>query len=146
MEDSGIDAAMMDVIGAQETITQVYHLSAAWTTSSARWKIWWRRASSVPHIVLGLHYGAFSVNGRAGNAAPPPAVSVVLVVVMPFYAPAHRPFGVPDSLEVAVFFSTRGRPCRISRCCSAVHARRSGQGRDRYLCTDGRPERHRASC
>ena len=30
--------------------------------------------------------------------------AVVLVVVMPFYAPAHRPFATPDPREVGAFF------------------------------------------
>ena len=33
-----------------------------------------------------------------------PPSAVVLVVAMPFYAPAHRSFAVPDSLQVGRFF------------------------------------------
>ena len=58
MEAAGIDVAMTDVIGAQETIRDVYHLDrpvadfeatlAALTATSME---------VVPHIVIGLHYG-----------------------------------------------------------------------------------------
>ncbi|MFZ5529764.1 MAG: radical SAM protein, partial [Pseudomonadota bacterium] len=106
MEDAGIDAAMMDVIGSQDTITQVYHLRrsvddferslAALVTT---------RMKVVPHIVIGLHYGnllgewnALEMIHRHLPAA------VVLVVVMPFYAPKNRPFRTPDSAEVGRFF------------------------------------------
>ncbi|BAN34643.1 radical SAM protein [Sulfuricella denitrificans skB26] len=106
MEDSGIDAAMMDVIGAQETITQVYHLKRSVDDFERSLEnLVATRLKVVPHIVLGLHYGhllgervALEMLRRHQPAA------VVLVVVMPFYAPAHQPFGVPDSLEVGRFF------------------------------------------
>jgi len=106
MEDSGIDAAMMDVIGAQETITQVYHLKRSVDDFERTLEnLVATRLKVVPHIVLGLHYGRFlgeRVALEMLRRHQPSAV--VLVVVMPFYAPAHRPFGVPDSLEVGRFF------------------------------------------
>ncbi|WP_333839185.1 radical SAM protein [Pelomicrobium sp.] len=106
MEDSGIDAAMMDVIGAQDTIRQVYHLrrdvedfeaSLACLTETS--------LKVVPHIVIGLHYGRLLGEWNALEMLkrhPPDAL--VLVVVMPFYAPAHRPFVTPDPKEVGAFF------------------------------------------
>ena len=106
MEDSGIDAAMMDVIGAQETITQVYHLKRSVDDFERTLEsLVATRLKVVPHIVLGLHYGHFlgeRVALEMLRRHKPSAV--VLVVVMPFYASAHRPFGVPDSLEVGRFF------------------------------------------
>ena len=42
MEDASIDVAMMDVIGAQDTLTQVYHLRRNVDDLSARSNIWWR--------------------------------------------------------------------------------------------------------
>lgn len=106
MEDSGIDAAMMDVIGAQDTIRQVYHLrrgvedfeaSLAYLTETS--------LKVVPHIVIGLHYGRLLGEWNALEMLKrhlPDAL--VLVVVMPFYAPAHRPFATPDPKEVGAFF------------------------------------------
>ena len=37
MEAAGVDVAMMDVIGAQETIRDVYHLDRPVPTSRRRW-------------------------------------------------------------------------------------------------------------
>lgn len=106
MEDSGIDAAMMDVIGSQDTISRVYHLrrnvadferSLECLTATA--------LKVVPHIVIGLHYGkllgewnALEIVRRHRPAA------LVLVAVMPFYAPAGRPFATPDPHQVGQFF------------------------------------------
>lgn len=107
MEDAGIDVAMMDVIGAQDTIARVYHLKrevgefeaglAALTATSMR---------VVPHIVIGLHYGRMLGEWRALEMLQrhvPDAV--VLVVVMPFYAGDARPFEVPGSAETGAFMA-----------------------------------------
>lgn len=88
MEAAGVDTAMMDVIGAQETIGEVYHLErdvddfertlAALCSTSME---------VVPHIVVGLHYGLIKGETNALDIVSRHAIhSLVLVVVMPFYA------------------------------------------------------------
>lgn len=106
MEECGIDAAMMDVIGAQETITQVYHLRRAVDDFERGLEcLIATRLKVVPHIVIGLHYGRMLGERRALEMVKRhlPA-ALVLVVVMPFYAPKKRPFATPDSREVGGFF------------------------------------------
>jgi lipoyl synthase len=106
MEDSGIDAAMMDVIGSQDTITQVYHLRR--TVDDFEKTLEYlvsTKLKVVPHIVLGLHYGHMLGEWNALEIIQrhkPQAV--VLVVVMPFYAPENRPFITPESKEIGRFF------------------------------------------
>lgn len=106
MEDAGIDVAMMDVIGAQETVTQVYHLKrpvedferTLETLVATNMKV-------VPHIVIGLHYGRLLGEWKALDMIRrhrPDAL--VLVVVMPMYATPKRPFVTPDPHEVGRFF------------------------------------------
>ena len=106
MAQAGIDAAMMDVIGAQETITQVYHLKRTVDDFEATLEaLVATDMKVVPHIVVGLHYGHLLGEWNALEMLQrhlPDAV--VLVVVMPFYAPAHRPFVTPDSGAVGRFF------------------------------------------
>jgi uncharacterized radical SAM superfamily protein len=106
MEQAGIDAAMMDVIGAQDTITQVYHLRRSVddfertleTLVATRLKV-------VPHIVLGLHYGRLLGEWQALEiVARHRPDALVLVAAMPFYAPASRPFITPDPHAVGRFF------------------------------------------
>jgi len=106
MEDSGVDAAMMDVIGSQDTITQVYHLRRSVDDfERALESLVATNMKVVPHIVLGLHYGRFLGEWNALEIVQRhlPA-AVVLVVAMPFYAPPSRPFVTPDSTEVGRFF------------------------------------------
>jgi uncharacterized radical SAM superfamily protein len=106
MEESGIDAAMMDVIGAQDTITQVYHLRRE--AADFERSLEHLTATSmkvVPHIVIGLHYGRLLGEWNALEiVARHRPDALVLVVVMPFYAPASRPFTMPDPHAVGRFF------------------------------------------
>jgi uncharacterized radical SAM superfamily protein len=108
MEQSGIDVAMMDVIGAQETITRVYHLKRSVDDFEATLESLVRtRMRVVPHIVIGLHYGEMLGEWKALEIIQrhrPDAV--VLVVVMPFYAPVKHPFATPDSETVGHFFQS----------------------------------------
>ncbi len=106
MADAGIDAAMMDVIGAQDTITQVYHLRrsvddferALEALTATSMKV-------VPHIVIGLHYGQLLGEWNALEiVARHRPSALVLVVVMPTYAAEPRPFAAPDPHEVGQFF------------------------------------------
>jgi hypothetical protein len=111
MADAGVDTAMMDVIGAQDTIEQVYHLErpvadfeatlAALCTTSME---------VVPHIVIGLHYGRILGEPAALDIVARHRVhSLVLVVIMPFYA---RPgtFATPDTSDIGrVFLEARAR-------------------------------------
>jgi lipoyl synthase len=106
MEESGIDVAMIDVIGAQDTITQVYHLRRGVSDfERALEALVASTLKVVPHIVIGLHYGRMLGEWRALEMLTrhkPDAV--VLVVVMPFYFPENRPFAIPGSEEVGAFF------------------------------------------
>jgi uncharacterized radical SAM superfamily protein len=106
IEASGVDAAMLDVIGAQDTVQQVYHLKRPVADFEASLACLTETSLKVvPHIVLGLHYGRLlgEWNALEMVARHRPA-ALVLVVVMPFYAPAHRPFAIPPSREVGRFF------------------------------------------
>lgn len=106
MEQAGIDAAMMDVIGSQDTITQVYHLRRSVEDFEATLEhLVNTNMKVVPHIVIGLHYGRLLGEWNALEMIRrhlPDAV--VLVVVMPFYAPESRPFVTPDTTAVGQFF------------------------------------------
>ncbi len=111
MESAGVDTAMMDVIGAEETIRDVYHLDrpvddfestlAALASTSM---------DVVPHIVIGLHYGRIVGESRALDIVSRHRVrSLVLVVVMPFYAKAGT-FATPRTEDVGrIFVEARAR-------------------------------------
>lgn len=87
MESAGVDTAMMDVIGAQETIRDVYHLDRTVDDFEATLAaLCATRMEVVPHIVIGLHYGRLLGEANALDICARHGIhSLVLVVVMPFY-------------------------------------------------------------
>jgi len=111
MESAGVDTVMMDVIGAADTIRQVYKLDRPVDDFEATLSALCTTSMEVtPHIVIGLHYGqilgehnALDIVGRH------PVTALVLVVIMPFYA---RPgtFVTPETTDVGrIFMSARER-------------------------------------
>jgi uncharacterized radical SAM superfamily protein len=111
MESAGVDTAMMDVIGAQETIREVYHLERSVEDFEATLAaLCATRMEVVPHIVIGLHYGHIVGEARALDiVARHPIHSLVLVVVMPFYAKPGT-FQTPSTQDVGrIFLEARRR-------------------------------------
>ncbi len=101
MESAGVDTAMMDVIGAPETIRQVYHLERAVEDFEATLAALCATSMQVvPHIVIGLHYGRILGEAAALDICSRHAIhALVLVVVMPFYARAGT-FVTPSTRDV----------------------------------------------
>lgn len=107
LADAGVRIAMMDVIGAQETVRKVYHLKRPVADyEHALAALCETRMRVVPHIVIGLHYGRMLGEYRALEIiARHPVQGLVLVVVMPQHAHARRPFSTPAIDEVAEFMA-----------------------------------------
>ena len=111
MEAAGVDTAMMDVIGSEETIREVYHLARPVEDFEATLAALCATTMEiVPHIVIGLHYGRILGEARALDiVARHPIHSLVLVVVMPFYARAGT-FETPSAEDVGrIFLKARHR-------------------------------------
>jgi len=110
MEAAGVDTAMMDVIGAEETIRDVYHLDRPVEDFESTLAALCATSMKVsPHIVVGLHYGRILGEPNALDIVSRHRVeALVLVVVMPFYA---RPglYEVPDAAEVGRIFGEARR-------------------------------------
>jgi uncharacterized radical SAM superfamily protein len=111
MEASGVDVAMLDIIGAEETIKQVYHLDRPVADFEETVAALCETSMQIsPHIVIGLHYGrilgeenALDILSRYDTKA------LVLVVIMPFYAKPGT-FATPDAHEVGrIFLEARRR-------------------------------------
>lgn len=105
MAAAGVDTAMMDVIGADATIRDVYHLDRPVEdferTLAA---LCATRMEVVPHIVIGLHHGRILGEPAALDIVRRHAVhALVLVVVMPFYAKPGT-FATPDASDVGRLF------------------------------------------
>lgn len=111
MADAGVDTAMMDVIGAQETIRDVYHLERPVADFEATLAALCATSMEVvPHIVIGLHYGRILGEPAALDIVSSHRVhSLVLVVIMPFYAKPGT-FATPDTSDIGrIFLEARQR-------------------------------------
>ncbi len=111
MESAGVDTAMMDVIGAQETIRDVYHLERSVDDFEATLAaLCATRMEVVPHIVIGLHYGRLLGEANALDICARQGIhSLVLVVVMPFYTRAGM-FTATSAHDVGrIFLAARRR-------------------------------------
>ena len=111
MEGAGFDTAMMDVIGSERTIREVYHLNRPVDDFEATLAALCSTSMQVvPHIVIGLHYGRILGEAKALDiVGRHPIHSLVLVVVMPFYAPPGT-FVTPEPAEAGrIFHAARQR-------------------------------------
>ncbi|MEE9273196.1 MAG: radical SAM protein [Robiginitomaculum sp.] len=111
MESAGVDTAMMDVIGSDETIKEVYKLNrpvedfektlAALTST---------KMQISPHVVIGLHYGEILGEKRALDiCARYDIQALILVVIMPFYSKPGT-FKTPNTTDVGrIFLESRKR-------------------------------------
>ena len=105
MEAAGVDTVMMDVIGAEETIRQVYKLDRPVEDFEATLAALCSTSMEVtPHIVIGLHYGRIVGEANALDIVSRyPVTALVLVVIMPFYAKPGT-FVTPSTLDVGRIF------------------------------------------
>ncbi|MEM7425927.1 MAG: radical SAM protein [Pseudomonadota bacterium] len=111
MESAGVDTAMMDVIGAQDTIEQVYHLDRPVDDfEETLASLCATSMEIVPHIVVGLHYGRILGEANALDIVSRHGIhSLVLVVIMPFYSKPGT-FVTPETRDVGeIFLEARTR-------------------------------------
>jgi hypothetical protein len=111
MASAGVDTAMMDVIGAQDTIREVYHLERPVADfESTLAALCQTSMEVVPHIVIGLHYGRILGEPAALDIVSRHRIhSLVLVVIMPFYAKPGT-FTAPDTSQIGrIFLEARRR-------------------------------------
>jgi len=111
MESAGVDTVMMDVIGADETIKEVYKLDRPVEDFEATLAALCSTNMEVtPHIVIGLHYGRILGEANALDIVSRYDVTaLVLVVIMPFYAKPGT-FVTPGTTDVGrIFLEARER-------------------------------------
>ena len=107
----GVDGAMLDVIGAEETIREVYHLDVGVAEyEAALGRLARYGVPLVPHIILGLHYGTMLGEWHALEmiARHRPKL-LVLVVLMPLSATPMAGLSPPPTEEIGAFFETARR-------------------------------------
>lgn len=103
LAEAGIDAAMIDVVGSNETLQRVYHLNVTEQIFDRSLSLLERsKIPIVPHIVVGLHYGklrgeknALKIVSRHKLAA------LIIVALMPLEKTPMENVKPPQPIDVA---------------------------------------------
>lgn len=106
LADAGVDGAMIDVIGADATLHDVYHLPLTTADVERSLAVLAEHGLRIiPHIVLGLHYGTFLGESNAlAMVARYPVSTLILVVLTPLVGTPMAELSPPDTAEVIEFF------------------------------------------
>ncbi|MDI6839669.1 MAG: radical SAM protein [bacterium] len=108
LKDAGVDQALIDVIGDDETLQKVYHvdfginkiIESLDALQNAGLPI-------VPHIIIGLHYGKIKGEYRAINIVSKYKVAcVVVVVLMPLLGTPMENIALPSLNSIAKIMAT----------------------------------------
>ena len=106
LKDAGIDGVAIDIIGANETIREVYHLDSTVEDYDRSLKLLSSYDLSLrPHIILGLHYGKFLGEYQALDMiAKYPIHSLIVVILVPMHDTKMWGIDPPNTDEVEEFF------------------------------------------
>lgn len=108
LAEVGVDGTMIDLIGSDDTLRDVYHLPL--TTADVERSLATLADHGhriIPHIVCGLHYGEFRGEQAALEMAGRyPISTLILVVLVPLTGTPMADLPPPDADEVVAFFGT----------------------------------------
>jgi hypothetical protein len=106
LQDAGVDGVALDIIGADETIRDVYHLDCTVADYDLSLRLLSDYGLSIrPHIILGLHFGRFLGEYRALEMIRKyPVHALILVILTPLHGTRMQKTTPPPPHEVAEFF------------------------------------------
>jgi len=107
LAEAGVDGAMLDIIGADETIRDVYHLADTTVADFERALalLCGEGLRVIPHIVIGLHFARLLGEDRALEMiARYPVSTLVLVVLTPLVGTSMGHLEPPPIEDVTAFF------------------------------------------
>lgn len=104
---AGVDRAMMDVMGHEDTIRDVYHLEASLEDFENSLQLMTQRGLNVtPHVVIGLHFGALLGERIALELISRHNIhSLVLVVINPLAGTPMEGVPPPNPPEIGNVFA-----------------------------------------
>ncbi|OIP38561.1 hypothetical protein AUJ95_06395 [Candidatus Desantisbacteria bacterium CG2_30_40_21] len=106
-DSAAIDGAMMDIVGSNETLRQVYHLKDVTTNDfeNSLKLLCEYGIHTIPHVVIGLHYRKILGEYQALEIiAKYPVTAVVLVGLLPQIGTAMADVIPPDPAEMGEVF------------------------------------------
>jgi len=105
LKEAGVDGVALDIIGTQETITEVYHMDATPSDFDNTLDLLTKHGLSIrPHIILGLHYGKFLGEYKALEMIKKyPTHALIIVVLTPLHDTPMFGIDPPDTDKVEEF-------------------------------------------
>jgi uncharacterized radical SAM superfamily protein len=105
---AGVDGVMLDIIGAEQTIREVYHLDLTPDDFEHSLALLAERGLRIiPHIVLGLHYARLVGEWQALEMIRRyPVSTLILVVLTPLVGTPMAHLKPPPIEDVVEFFAT----------------------------------------
>jgi len=103
LADTGVDAAMIDIIGSEETIREINHLDRDVDDFNYTLRVLEEnRIPTVPHIVVGIHYGRLMGERRAVEMlSGHKPMAVVIVAFMPLMNTLMEHINPPTPIDIA---------------------------------------------
>jgi uncharacterized radical SAM superfamily protein len=103
LRDAGVDAALIDVIGSDETIREIYQLNASVADYDKSLRaLHESRIPLVPHILAGLHYGRLKGEAEALKMVAKYSPSAVIIIaLMPIHGTLMENATPPTPMDVA---------------------------------------------
>lgn len=107
LAEAEVDGVMLDIIGAEETIREVYHLDLTPDDFERALELLAERGLRIiPHIVCGLHYGRFLGEYAALDMiARYPVSTMIIVVLVPLIGTAMADLPPPPVADVIEFMA-----------------------------------------
>ena len=103
LKDAGVDAALIDVIGSDETIREVYHLDVSVEDYEQSLRAFHESGIPfVPHVLVGLHYGELKGELEALKMIAKYSPSAVITIAfMPIHGTPMENVNPPKPEDIA---------------------------------------------
>jgi len=103
LKEAGVDSALLDIIGSDETIREIYRLNASVKDFDASLEALHKAGLAVvPHVLVGLHYGKLKGEMRALEIISKYSPSaLVIIAFMPIRGTPMENVKPPSPLDIA---------------------------------------------
>jgi len=103
LADAGVDAALIDIIGSDETIREVYQLNVSVADYDRSLRVLHESGIPlVPHVLVGLHYGKLKGEFEALEMIAEHSPSAVIVIaLMPIHGTMMETATPPKPIDIA---------------------------------------------
>jgi uncharacterized radical SAM superfamily protein len=103
LADAGVDAALIDVLGSDETIREIYQLNVSVADYDRSLRVLHESGIPlVPHVLVGLHYGKLKGEFQAIEMISKYSPSAVIVIaLMPIHGTMMETATPPKPIDIA---------------------------------------------